>query len=739
MRKKRIILAALCLLLLTSCGKQEETEEIDTGTFYASQEVWYQSDLDSIDDGCVLGETLYLFGKGVSGTSEEGTRGNMLQRLHVSGGVAEELPDFQPITLMGDVREFFFTGSLHAAADGTLVAYEPLPESSYFVRRLDQDGKELARFEINHSELLSLLDASGEEVYDLLMDADGDIYVKTSKKVGILDSTGALRFTLPVEEDRYGVDKLVLLGDGRVGVVDEPVESGGSCNRLRTVDKDSKNWSETYLLSIYSRPVDGDVNALFYYNAGEELCAHRTGAEEPEKLLNWMNTGFDGDQLRFFAPLADGRIAVMELDPDSWSKPGPLSVLAPTEEPPEKTVITYATLGMTTEERRSIVEFNRTNEQYQIMVKNYSDYSVGDTYEAALTRLTTEIGAGKIPDILAISNLPLARWAANGLLEDLWPWIDNDPELSRDQLMERVLAAAEIDGKLYEVNNSFGFNTVAGRRDIVGDRMTWTPEDMWEALEKMPEGCVPLDGTRMDLLTAMMEMDWNRFIDWEKGTCSFESEEFKAILEFCASVPEGPSPANREAWANDGRLMLYTFYPNGITSIQFGEYVLNDKLSFVGYPNPWGEVGSSFSLLGSRCMTSACKNKEGAWEYLRTLLLPHDYQDYDYIYLSGFPINKADFDAAAEKAMDKKDRDKGGMAFYSEGEYFEVRYHAVTQKEYDRIMALYNSVDTIHRADNALAEIITDVAGAYFAGDKSLEETAEQIQRRAMLYVSEQK
>ena len=114
-------------------------------------------------------------------------------------------------------------------------------------------------------------------------------------------------------------------------------------------------------------------------------------------------------------------------------------------------------------------------------------------------------------------------------------------------------------------------------------------------------------------------------------------------------------------------------------------------------------------------------------------------KDYDYISLPGFPINKADFDAAAEKAMDKKDRDKGGMAFYSEGEYFEVRYHAVTQKEYDRIMALYNSVDTIHRADNALAEIITDVAGAYFAGDKSLEETAEQIQRRAMLYVSEQK
>lgn len=73
------------------------------------------------------------------------------------------------------------------------------------------------------------------------------------------------------------------------------------------------------------------------------------------------------------------------------------------------------------------------------------------------------------------------------------------------------------------------------------------------------------------------------------------------------------------------------------------------------------------------------------------------------------------------------------------GRLFEYDYHPVTQEEYDQIMALYNAVDTIYRWDDALGDIITDVAGAYFAGDKSLDETAELIQRRAELYVSEQK
>ena len=53
-------------------------------------------------------------------------------------------------------------------------------------------------------------------------------------------------------------------------------------------------------------------------------------------------------------------------------------------------------------------------------------------------------------------------------------------------------------------------------------------------------------------------------------------------------------------------------------------------------------------------------------------------------------------------------------------------------------MALYNASEGIYRDDRALTDIIYDIAGACFAGDKSVEETMELIQNRAELYVSEQ-
>ena len=66
-------------------------------------------------------------------------------------------------------------------------------------------------------------------------------------------------------------------------------------------------------------------------------------------------------------------------------------------------------------------------------------------------------------------------------------------------------------------------------------------------------------------------------------------------------------------------------------------------------------------------------------------------------------------------------------------------YHAVIQEEYDQIMDLYNAIDQVYAGDNEINEIAVSAAGAYFAGDKTLDEAAELIQNRASLYVSEQK
>ena len=76
---------------------------------------------------------------------------------------------------------------------------------------------------------------------------------------------------------------------------------------------------------------------------------------------------------------------------------------------------------------------------------------------------------------------------------------------------------------------------------------------------------------------------------------------------------------------------------------------------------------------------------------------------------------------------------------YMNGTELAASYYAVTQEEYDQLMALYSAIDKVYRWDRNLADIVTGEAGAYFAGDRSLDETAALIQSRASLYVNEQR
>ena len=57
-----------------------------------------------------------------------------------------------------------------------------------------------------------------------------------------------------------------------------------------------------------------------------------------------------------------------------------------------------------------------------------------------------EIMSGNVPDMILTDGLPVRQYAAKGLLEDLYPYIDAD--MGRDALITPVLDADSEDGKL---------------------------------------------------------------------------------------------------------------------------------------------------------------------------------------------------------------------------------------------------------------------------------------------------
>ena len=69
----------------------------------------------------------------------------------------------------------------------------------------------------------------------------------------------------------------------------------------------------------------------------------------------------------------------------------------------------------------------------------------------------------------------------------------------------------------------------------------------------------------------------------------------------------------------------------------------------------------------------------------------------------------------------------------------DLSYVPFTQELYDQFMELYNSVDRSTTWSEDIRDIVTEAAGGYFAGDKSLDDTAREVQSRVSLYVNEQK
>ena len=75
----------------------------------------------------------------------------------------------------------------------------------------------------------------------------------------------------------------------------------------------------------------------------------------------------------------------------------------------------------------------------------------------------------------------------------------------------------------------------------------------------------------------------------------------------------------------------------------------------------------------------------------------------------------------------------GGTGVNEDGS---ISIYAMTQV--DQILDLINATTAVYGYDESILNIISDEAAAYFAGEKSLDDTANMIQSRVNLYVAEQ-
>ncbi len=627
-------------------------------------------------------------------------------------------------------------------------------EEQFLFRKLDQTGAEILRFDDSN--------LKGEEdryfyVEDIMPDDSGNLYMTANGEVIAVSPDGTKLFTLEPVNDGSWISSLFRLPDGTVATYyySYDAETEKNVCKFLPIDGEAKAWKE---------PLDAPDNAYNFYSGGGEydlfyqysdgFYGYKFDTDESTKIFSWIDVDVDSDYIQMVMSTDDGRILAFSRDYSQSSAVVELVTLSQVESStvPEKTILTYGCLYLDYNIRKQILNFNRTNDRYRIQVLDYSEFATDG--DSGLTKLTVEMTAGNVPDILGTNELPVDRLAAKGYFEDLWPYIDADTELGgREGLVKPVFNALTNDeGKLWVVVSDFYVLTLMGPSRLVGDEPGWSFDDMYAALEQLPEGAEVLSYyyTRDEAMQSCCAMLMDDLVDWETGECSFDGPEFVNILNFVKMFPETIDYDSID-YSDYNQFDEYTRLLTGkqlLSEIYLSDFswwreydVLMGGGTFIGYPAGSGS-GSAFGLSTGLVMSSTCKDKDGAWEFMRTFLTS-DYQEEN---CWNFGTNKEYFDEQIANAMEPTyNVDENGEQVlatwnvWAGGEKVgEVNQNA-SQEDVDRVLALIEATDKAYGYDDTLYDIISEQCGAFFAGDKTAEETAKLVQSRMTLYVNEQR
>lgn len=390
-----------------------------------------------------------------------------------------------------------------------------------------------------------------------------------------------------------------------------------------------------------------------------------------------------------------------------------------------------------------IAEFNNKSSEYEVQLTEYCK-----EFEEPLTLLNTDITTGNPPDILILDvAMPLKSYNDKGLFADLYEFIDSDPDMKREDFIGSVLKAGEMDGKLFKISFDFYIDTVVGKTSLVGEKQGRTAEEFFELAASYPDKlAMPADMTKYRALLMFAYYGCNVYVDESTGKCSFNSDDFIKLLEFCDKFPsefDGLSQEfadEREYAIFNGTVLFSSDYSvNRFNDIRFLEHGrFGEAVTFMGFPDVGGNGSVICSGSSEYAVMSASQNKEGAWEFLK-YFLTGEYQDKIALEQQTFPIRKSSLELAAEEA-------KKGVYYSDSGEYDEPKWVLFgniigvglnTDEDNQRIYDLIDSAVGYSQYTRHFYDIINEEATMYFAGQRPAKETAEIIQNRVQNYLDE--
>lgn len=659
----------MCLFLLAACGESSRNQESEYYDIRVEEEDIFNSQLPGYYYGFQFyGDDMIQIMLGAT-TKQEG-----VWLLRTDGSSEKLLPEYSD-----------YGGSWFLTSQGQSILFYNSLTYGYRIQVLSREGEKL--FSYDGVSGRSVCEMEDGRIYLLAEEDDNVFLAEMNLSTGTLRKLDGLSLNL---ERRLGLNVVPLqcLGTGPDGLMLM------DCDGIWKIEEAENRASKSLVLSFDS-------------------TSYMDMISDPA-----TNPNFDLRYASGFRVLEDGGVELLWRYRDSGR--GLLQTLHYEKTKETRLRLRCSSLSSWMAER--ITEFNRTNGTYRVVIEQ-TRFSEED-FEDFRQRTDMEIGAGKGADmIFGIVSYNFSALQEKGALADLAPYLEKSGTIKEDYF-PAAFARTKEQGPICGIFPELVCSSLWISRDVLAGYEGLDIGTVLDALLNYPEKGSFEGFPKRYILTFFLQgsEDLWGMVDYESGTCDFDTELFQKILNVAKRYSQ-QAYMDSPAILGDRDVVPLGLFESEAELLAQGKEAFGYFFDDGVYPMaPWGNI---------LAVNEKSENKDGCWEFILFLLqedsqrkLPTDHSIYP-------PSSRKVFAErqAYELEWSGKNEPITARLSYSHGECTEE--DAAEQLELMEQIH-FPSLDTMY-----IQDIIWDEAQDYIDGIKSMDVIIENINNRVQLFLDE--
>jgi hypothetical protein len=620
---------------------------------------------------------------------------------------------------------------IESGIDGLWVAIAK--EDENVLKKLDKGGKVLIQVSV------------AEKFTDMAADNEQNLLAATKKEVFVFSPQGEETGVIMTGEN-FDIGDLIKLSDGRILARTSKSGENGQITMLADVKKGSLvdftsplgAYSDKYINTYSGFGGNDDAYVLsssYDFTIESGVLAYAVDMAGQKMTPRFDTSGIDAmGEIAGLYPVKNSFVLLSEDDQGCTCLR-----LDPTSE--KKKLLTVGKMkNNNSYVTKAMIDFNKSSREYHAI---YRDYGNDDQSE---TRFNLDLINGTPPDIMSLLMTSYEVYAPKGIFADLYPMLDSDPDISRQDLVGSVLRSLEwTDGSLYRICPTYLLSVCGVEKSFLEDKDSLTIEDIYEITKENPEMTLCRERGGMYLLNVLIGGQFHRFADIQASEFHFDDQEFIDFLNFLKEMNDrAESFTPGETDYLDHRALLDPFSIKSIDDYKLYTERFPD-MRFIGDPS---DNGTGFRINAPICFSvlKGTGNEKAAWEFIKVLLSQEYQENVDFL-----PVRLSVLRELTDKAMEITPEQRESAYVNPNGaalgrdertyEYTVPELPGLTQSQIDDFYAMLDNADRLveDTMSNDYFRIFAEECGALFAGDKSAEETAKIIQNKIVIYFEERK